>query len=162
MPYPCVVAHCLVTFPVTCPFQFPRVPFLSHFLAKFQQTRKRPDLEEAGPHCLGVGRPEVEGRESWAPAPLLLCFSWDLGQSTQPGFPHLQHKGVGLGDLSSSLPALRFRDGVPSAQSRCKALWTYGAWASLPVSCFPPQNHLYLMSLSPYAPPVFLVFLACV
>ena len=72
IPYPCVVAHSLVTFSGTCPIQFPIVPFLSHFLAKFQQRSERPNLEGAGPHCLGVESPEAEGRESWAPAPLLL------------------------------------------------------------------------------------------
>ena len=93
MPYPCVVAHCLVTFPVSCPIQFPIVHFLSHFLAKFQQTRKRPDLGEAGPHRLGVGRPE---EEAGSPGPQLrfcAALAGTLGKALNPGFLICSIKG---------------------------------------------------------------------
>ena len=42
--------------------QFPPPRGHYHFLEKFQQTSKRPDLEEAGSHCLVVGRAPRRGQ----------------------------------------------------------------------------------------------------
>lgn len=86
IPYPYVVIHSLVTFSGTCPIQFPIVPFLSHFLAKFQQRSEDQDLEGAGPHCPGWRALEAEGRESWASAPLCSDLAGILGKALHLGF----------------------------------------------------------------------------
>lgn len=127
------------------------IPFPSEISTNEQKTRSG---RSRSPLPRG-GEPRGEGRESWAPAPLLLWFNWDLGQSTPPWFPHLQHKGVGSGDLPSSLPALRFCDGVPSAQSLCRAPWTYGACASVPHLLFSSPEQFLFNELEPICPACF-------
>lgn len=91
-----------------------------------------------------VRRPQAEGRESWAPALLLLWFSWDLGQSIQPWFPHLQQKGVEFGDLSA--PFQLWISVIPFQVLRAAAK-PCGCTASLPFQpvCFllPPEPFLF-------------------
>lgn len=162
IPYPYVVIHSLVTFSGTCPIQFPIVPFLSHFLAKFQQRSEDQIWKEQVPTASGW---RALRRRAGSPGPQLrFCsdLAGILGKALHLGFLICNIKGL---DLVICPAPSQLWDSVMGFQALRAAAKPGGHTAPEPVHpicCFLPQNHFYLMSLSPYAPPVSPVFLACV
>ena len=135
------------------------IPFPSEISTNEQKTRSGRSR-----FPLPRGGESPEARAGSPGRQLLFCsdLAGTLGKALHLGFLICNIKGLDLVICPAPSQLWDSVMGFQALRAAAKPRRHTAPAPLCPICCFLPQNNFYLMSLSPYAPPVSPVFLACV